>query len=184
MAEDRKERAGQSLATVVIEIANDRNRCHIWPITKQHLRGRWLRANVAGEVMQLGLAMMPDTPGMRIMVDPQRAQATISDPLADPDNELKFAKVEQVYEEAFRTKVGPHRTTVHSLRDEGEPTGTQLKTWLYWMRRAVNAGYAIVHQGELPSLAQIEALPGKTKTECYNSSARARRFREDPEMAA
>lgn len=163
------------IAEVVIEVASPRNQQFMWPLTQVVLRGRWCRANLPGITMQPALEKMPDIPGMRVLCDPSRRIARVFDPLNEPGNQDLLSRCSRVHTECFRVAAGAEQDVELDSLDD-----TAVKSWLYWMRRAVDNGMAIVVHGDLPSMTTIEALPGKTRCGAFDSSARAKRYREDP----
>lgn len=163
---------------IVIQIENQRNQRYLWPPTQDELRGTWSNRNLVGTTMvnSPGLQSLPETPGQRVSINCSSKVCRIYDPiepemLAEINAKLKNDPVRPV-----NVAYGLWPESVHEECDE-----TKLKTWLYYARRAVDAGIAKVVAGDLPSLKEIARLPGKTETEMSNSSADKRRFREDPE---
>lgn len=165
------------MTEVVIEIGGDRCRQVLWPLSKEPLRGAWRRGNLVGTTMHQIMQAMPDLPGQHVSLDAARKVGRIFDPLNDPRMAEVLRKAQAVHKEAFRTEAG----AAEDKRFE-HLTDDEVKTWLYYMRRIVDCGEARVVHGELPTLEQLETLPGRTRTECYNSSSRSRRWREDPEL--
>lgn len=164
------------LTEVVIEIGDHRNRNILWPITQVVLRGRWNRSNLSGTTMAQVMTAMPDLPGMHISCDPSRQQARIFDPLADESNADLLFKAQRIHEQAYRTTAGPEKPILQE-----NMTDTEIKTWLYWMRRFVDNNQARIIHGHLLDQEDIKKLPGKTKCELNNSSIHAKKFREDPD---
>ncbi len=162
------------MASVVIEIASDKNRQYMWPMNMSNLRGRWTRANLIGVTMAPVLASMPDLPGMRIMVDPARSSARIFDPLAEPANAELLERARKVHKEAFRVEAGADRTM-----DFPSLTPDELKSWLHCVRKAVDGRHAEVVHGMLPTAEQIAGLPGKTRTQHFDQSPRSQKYLED-----
>lgn len=164
------------LGEIVIELGDDRNRRFLYAPTGQELRGWWKKANLIGMTMDQRMTQMPDLPGMYVCLDCKRARLRILDPLNAPENKGLLAQAQAVHKEVFRTNAGPETDKTEEGLNE-----TRLKTNLYWMRRLVDSGSARIISGELPTLEQIETLPGMTRAEAWNSSARARKYREEPD---
>jgi hypothetical protein len=164
------------LGEILVEIADERNSNVMWPITKVLLRGRWARVNTLGQTMAQVMQPLPDIPGLHVGVDCARKLSKILDPLNEPRNAELVKKIQAVLKEAFRQVYGPEKDVVQEGLSDGE-----IKSWLYWMRRLVDNGQAVVIKGELPDLKAIRALPGKIAIENYNSSSRAVKFLEDAE---
>lgn len=164
------------LGEIVIEMGDDRNRRFLYAPTGQELRGWWKKANLIGMTMDQRMTQMPDLPGMYVCLDCKRARLRILDPLNAPENKGLLAQAQAVHKDVFRTNAGPETDKVEEGLNE-----TRLKTNLYWMRRLVDSGSARIVSGDLPTLEQIEVLPGMTRAEAWNSSARARKYREEPD---
>jgi len=164
------------LGEIVIEMGDDRNRRFLYPPTGQELRGWWKKANLIGMTMDQRMTQMPDLPGLYVCLDCKRARLRILDPLNAPENKGLLAQAQAVHKEVFRVNAGPETDKVEEGLNE-----TRLKTNLYWMRRLVESGSARIVSGELPTLEQIETMPGMTRAEAWNSSARARKYREEPD---
>ena len=162
------------LGEIVIELGDDRNRRFLYPPTQQELRGAWRKANLIGITMDVRMTQMPDLPGLHVFLDCRKARVRIADPLAAPENKAILQQAQAVHKDVFRTLAGPEADYVEEGLNE-----TKLKTHLFWIRRLVDAGSARVVQGELPDMETIEALPGMTRAEAWNSSARARKYREE-----
>lgn len=179
---------------VVIEIGDDRNRNIMWNPTQDVLRGRWDKDKLrAGELNQK-TEMIPTIPGLRIEIDGRRRVLRIYDPLDSERLASLLAKVKRGVKAAINVDGTPEKE--RRYEDSSE---TEIKTWLWWARRLVEGvplsedeltatvrggPQARVIEGSLPSLAQIERLPGKVQMEHHNSSSKKRRHREDPELVA
>lgn len=161
-------------AEIEIEIADERNRNVMWGPTMQLLRGAWSRANLHSDEMVEELGKMPNIPGMRIRLSIERRVALIYDPLALPHNEELKDKIAAIIFERWRVKQGPEKPTERKNLDADE-----IKTWLYGMRRRLDDNKCRMITGELPTLDVIETLPGRTRIEMFNNSARACRWKED-----
>lgn len=159
---------------IEIELGDDRNRVFAWGPTMEVLRGAWTRKNLKSDELVEEFAKMPDIPGIRIRVVYERKLAVIYDPLALDTNKELCATIAAIIFERFRRKEGPAKECKREAMDADD-----LKTWLYGMRRRVDAGQARVTVGTLPTLAEIDKLPGRTRVEMYNSSSRACKWREE-----
>lgn len=178
---------------VVIEMGDERNRRFLWAPLGVELRGRWSRVNCTGDEMTEQLAMIPDIPGMQIVVNcnGRSRRMEVRDPLNDEKNQDLFEQLRKAVKDAFRTDQVPVKTTVVENADN-----SAVKTWLYYMRRFVNGcpidetqrrrsggPQAFVVRGTLPSLEEIAKLPGKTRIEFGNQSPLAVRYLEDRKAA-
>lgn len=162
------------IGEVVIEIGDSRNRNVLYPPTATQLRGAWKKANLIGITMDVRMTQMPDLPGLYVVLDCKRARLMVVDPLSAPENKSLLVQASAVHKDVFRVPAGPEQDKV-----ENDLNDTRLKTNLYWMRRLVDNGQARVVKGELPAMDDIETLPGYTRAEAWNSSARARKYREE-----
>lgn len=159
---------------IEIELGDDRNRVMSWGPTMEILRGAWSRKNLHSDELVEELAKMPDIPGMRIRVVYERNLAVVYDPLALDTNKELCATIANIIFERFRRKEGPAKESKRESMDNDD-----LKTWLYGMRRRVDAGQARVTAGNLPTLAELDKMPGRVRIEMYNSSSRACKWREE-----
>lgn len=166
-------RAQPAAIEVTIEIASDQNNSVQFPPTMEILRGRWANSNVlVGQSARNELSRMPDIPGIHIQVSVRQRQARLYDPLAEQPDLVR--KINDCYKVIEGKEGGPMKD--RTIKDM---TPDDIKTWLFWMARTVEAGQARVVKGTLPSLAEIADLPGKTRIEQFNQSARKRKFLED-----
>ncbi len=161
-----------------VEVADDNNKQWLCPILNEVLRGRWLRSNCPDQQFTGNLRHMPDTPGIRITVNVVKRAVRVWDPLGDPQNAEIWAKAKAAYKAHFNEEAGVCREIVrHTLND------TDLKTWLYWVRRGIESKSLIVVSGSVPDMEAIRVCPGKTQIEFFNSSQKAIRTLEDKERA-
>lgn len=161
-------------AEIEIEFGDDRNRVMLWGPTQEKLRGHWKRANLNADELVEGLVKMPDLPGQRIMLNAGRRMAVVYDPLALKENAADAERVAAVIYEFYRVKCGPAQAVEKKDMDADD-----IKTWLYLMRRHVDAKKARVTKGTLPTAAELEKLPGRSRVEYFNNSHRACKWREE-----
>jgi hypothetical protein len=164
---------------VEIEVATPQNGNLLWKPTARVLRGRFDKANIPYSQLPEHFAQWPVLPGLYIRIDARRRTAEIVDPMSLPEHAelLKRFNFLQKGQSAFRVESGPEEPQ----RFEGM-TDTQLKTWLYNARRAVDASFAVVRSGNLPTLEEIARLPGKTAMAQFETAIRGKaRFYEDAE---
>ena len=162
------------LGEVTIEFGDIRNRNKMFPPTRERYRGHWLRQYMTSDEMTEALANMPDLPGMRLLFNPSEGRAVAFDPLLLPENENILRTAERVHKEVFHVDATAQKPVEYKDLDE-----TDIKSWLYWMRRMVDNKDARIVTGTLPTLPEIARLAGKTQMEAWNSSARACKFREE-----
>lgn len=161
-------------AEIEIEFGDARNRVMLWGPTQEKLRGHWLRANLNGDELVEPFVKMPDMPGQRVVLNYGRRVAVIYDPLGLKENADAAARISAIIYEHYRVKSGPAGAVERKEMDADD-----LKTWLYGMSRAVEGKKAKVTKGSLPTLAEVETLPGRTRMEYFNNSYRACRFKEE-----
>lgn len=186
---ERVEDHGYWTGRIVIEIATPRNGNVMWGGNETILRGAWRRANLIADERVEALESMPDIPGMRIEIDTIKRRLRIFDPLSLPEFAETLMRARFHFKELFKQDAQPVQEVVNN-----RPSDTQIKTWLYWARRFVEGtdeirdpktrllvtkAKADLIDGRLPTYEQIEALPGKTQIDFYNSNQRGKRFKED-----
>lgn len=181
MAEEKKRGAPDAgapaptiSAEIEVEFGDDRNRVFMWGPTMQKLRGFWSRRNLHSDEMVEELGKMPDIPGMRIRLSVERKMAVVYDPLSLPANKEVCETVQRIIFDRWRERQGPEATTERKEMDADD-----VKTWLYGMRRRYDDGKCRVITGELPTMATIQAMPGRIRIEMFNNSARACRWMEE-----
>jgi len=163
----------------VIEITDKRNSNRLWPPTQKMLRGAWLHDNVRDMTIDVegqaaAMRNLRDIPGHCVYVSFPKGTAKIWDPLSDPNNADLLASIARTVEAAFGTKCGPDKPESYADMDDDA-----LKTWAYWARRFLDASHAVVRKGSVPTMAEIDALPGKVlrgndnETNAYRPMTRA-----------
>ena len=144
-----------------IELGDRLNSNHIWPINKKTLRGAWKNDNARHlaldtEGRYAAMRQMRDIPGTHIHVNTQRRTARIYDPLGEPSNKELLAHHVRIQEQTEGKKCGPDKVDLYS-----ELTAEEIKTWLYWCRRKLDAQQACEVNGTVPAMGEILAMPGK-----------------------
>lgn len=163
---------------VTIEISCPRNRSLVFQPTKTILRGRWRRSELFGnELGSEGMDRLPDPiPGLRITLDGRRKTARIFDPLEGEPELLK-----RVSDAIYAMESIRHKVTFEKAVERKDMNETDIKTWLHWMRRALDQNFAFVVSGSLPTEEQIKALPGKTRCCAFSNDRKGRKFKEETE---
>jgi hypothetical protein len=159
---------------VVIEFGDSRNRQISFAPTAGVYRGTWSKGNLVPDEMTELIQKIPDFPGVRAAIDPARRSGMVFDPMALPENKELLGQVQRRIKEVFGADQGPERELVVSDLDD-----TDVKTWLYWMRRLADNKQARVVSGVLPTMEEIRRLPGKRRMEAFNTSSRACKFEEE-----
>jgi hypothetical protein len=150
------------MPSYTIESASAKNRRHLFAPLGQTLRGRWTIAATAGLATSSALATLhanaPEIPGIHVTLDTDKRSARVWDPLKETaDGRAIWARIEPVLQQnptdLPQGKPWPETTRENlSVND--------LKTWLFCMRSAVDAGHARMVGTPLPSLEEIRAMPG------------------------
>ncbi len=184
MADDKKDSKATAVAApaapvispeIEVEFGDERNRQFAWgPGGQIMLRGAWSKVNLRSDELVEFIATMPNIPGQRVRVCYGRKMAVIYDPLALEKNREECEKLQAIIEKCWGRKEGPVKEVVKQDMDSDD-----LKTWLYWMRRFVDNGKARVITGDLPTIRDIQALPGRTRMSMYDNSSRACRWQEE-----
>lgn len=183
MADDRKQQqGGTATATLqapvakpfmfLIEVATNHNNSILWPVNQRKLRGRWDRDKFPrGSVTDDEFSKMPNPiPGMYIEVDSAKRMARIFDILGDENPKVQsiLKRIEEVIKAsgvADRARIGPDKTETLTKLDDNE-----LKTWAYYARRFLDNRCVEIKKGAVPTMEEIEALPGLTRREIFDQS--------------
>lgn len=173
------------MAWIVIEIADGCNRSVLFHPNQMKLRGRWDSQNVSYKRPHAALAKLPPIiPGIQVRVDIQKKLTSIADPLSLPENAYIIAAIKDARQEVSGISPGSEPWPTINRKDCAD---SEIKTWLYWMRRLVDEGQAIIigSDDSLPTLEQLEALKGDIHISQFNVLAtRPYRKGEENEPAA
>lgn len=169
MSADNKEVKESNTEAVCIELAGSKNENFLNPVTKEVLRGRWDRKNVAGFAIE-NLADLPDIPGLCIVVNYIKRRIRIFDPLAGEVNAASLALIKKVWKTIFKTDLHPYTAKVYTDCDNNT-----LKTISMWLRRHIDAGDAKVVNGRLPSFDEINKMEGHFNINTFDSSAESKK---------
>ncbi len=184
-AEAKENPAGgfASIGEIVIEVGDNHNRNPVFAPTQTFLRGRFLKSNLHHSVFNEYVENLPDLPGHRILIDPRRRYGLIFDPLSRDEFRAQLQDAQKRLRGQSVSTAGPVNVTYGPDQDYKfeRMKDSEIKTWIFYMRRLVDAQSAWVVSGNLPQLEEIKSLPGKTRIEIFNSSAKARKFFEDPD---
>lgn len=145
----------------IIEMGDKKNRTFLNPITQQKMRGRWTRDNhremdIDHDGQYAPLRQLPDLPGISIHVNTGAKRVRVFDPLGEPGNADLLEQVKKIVKLAMKKDGREEKTTVYEDCNEDE-----LKSWLYWARRFVDARQCEVVSGRVPEMKEIMSLPGK-----------------------
>jgi hypothetical protein len=130
-----------------IEIDNARNGgLHFLPLGRD-LRGRYDPARDPEVNARLLLADYPHgVPGQRLGFDPDTGAAYVADALHDAEHK------------ALREKLARKGFALPPEKEELAVQPDDRPSWVYWMRRAVEAGHARLTRGKFP-----DRIEGKVK---------------------
>lgn len=160
----------------VIEIADSRNGSVLWPITQSMLRGKWAQANIPAASMPEKLQGFPDMPGIHIAIDSRRRAGTVFDLLSRKSHESLLKEINDKHERIWGCKCQPDKDI--NLRNM---TDDQIKNWFYWIRRMLDSKQCVCVEGTVPSMTQIEAMPGKYSTNQFDASVHVKKdFEKSP----
>lgn len=163
----------------VAEVASARNNSLHHGATGQLLRGRWTASHVARNSMHAALAAIseiPVIPGIRIVIDCENRVCRLEDPLGTTDEGRAIWKQVKTVLDHYKGMLGPDGMQPMETKVYPNATDDELKNWLYWLRREVDAGYveflpALSTVKELPPLDKIRALPGRRVRSPFDSRA-------------
>jgi len=166
------------MPVVTVEIADECNRSVMFHPLQQKLRGRWDSQNVSYKRAHQALARLPNViPGIQIIVDTNRKTRGYFDPLSKPEHAGTIDLLKQAKEEISGITPGCNPWPAVKFDNSSD---SDIKTWLYWMRRLVDNGQAILigDPASLPSMEEIESLKGDVFVGQFNTLA-TRRFKKD-----
>lgn len=160
-----------------VEACCERNRNPMFEPTGVILRGAWRRSELRGAENIDELGKFPDIPGLQITIDPVRKTAVVEDPLShwSPQEMDALNQAASAIPGFARVKFKIEPSDVRDKMSDND-----VKTWCYWVWRMVDAGDAKVVKGSLPSVADIEALPGKIRVGHQNQDG-WQRFKGEPD---
>jgi hypothetical protein len=145
----------------VLEVSDNLNSNRDWPPTQRKLRGAWRHENTRNFALDTDgifavLRQMRDIPGMHIRVNTKRKIAEVIDPLADPAKKDLLQNIQSVYEKAWGKKCCPEKPDRYD-----DMSADEIKTWIYWSRRFLDAQQCVLVSGSVPEMKEIFDMPGK-----------------------
>lgn len=169
------------MAKYSIEINGPRCESVIFNPTGMRVRGRWEFAKNAhrdkAEVLKTLAFDVPAIPGKVIALDVEEKKGRIVDPLSTGEGAKILAKVNEVFKDhgTVMEQGLAHPAEDHVLTVDG------VKDWLFWMRRLVDAGLAVVtsQSPELPPIDEIRAMPGRRLADPLNSNQQSLKAPDD-----
>jgi len=161
------------MAQYIVEIAAPRNRNVRFGPTLERLRGRWSHTVTGGRSVHESLSRLhmvaPEIPGIYLSLDTKIREAKRYDPLRETEEGRRlWVQIEEVcdlYHEYFGRRK-PWDTAVYPNMHAND-----MKTWLFEMRKLVDAGLARPVSGSdpLPDLDKIRQLPGGRMTNFWTN---------------
>jgi hypothetical protein len=132
------------MATITIEVANAGNRALLFKPTQTRVRGAIDFVSTRDpELYRLGMDFDGKTiPGQRITLDTEKGEGLIYDP-------LKAAPCAEIAAKIVAKLASPIGGGGVKIAEPKKFDKVHAATWLYHMRRAVEAGHAVVVQGDL-----------------------------------
>ncbi len=143
---------GNEMPTIIVEVANPGNRALLFKPTQTQVRGALDFGSTGDpELYRLGMDFGGKRiPGQQIVLNTATGEGAIFDPLAAEGNEKLAAKL-------VAKLSGPLNGGGVKIAEPKKFGKVHPATWLYHMRRAVEAGYATVVQGDIN--APVEGEP-------------------------
>lgn len=121
------------------------------------VRGRWELAKLGERIVDDRLKNVPQViPGIVIIVDFAARKIAFTDPLSWKSNAALLKELQKVMKEFSGVDQGPEKELSYAPL-----TADQMKTWLYWLRRHLDARQLKVHRGTVPEMSEIMRLPGR-----------------------
>jgi hypothetical protein len=183
--ERRQNREDSFQASFVVEFA-DKNSSNFTittpPLQGVDIRGRWDTSRMAQReqgMRDLGTAatrIPSPIPGARLAVDIRRAKATLFDPLQTTKEGREVLERYNAVAKgipALRKDCKPFETLQYQLDED------QLKTLLYELLRKMDSGCLDIVEGSLPTLQELEKIPGHELYDPGNNSEDKPRYKKD-----
>ena len=120
-----------------IELDGPHNEClHFRPLARS-LRGKFdLNRCCEPQARMMTTRFPKPIPGLKLGIDTDTAQGYLIDPLHDAEHAPTREQIE-----GMGLKIGKRRETFDSVH---------VSTWLFWMQRAVQGGWATLVEGKFP----------------------------------
>ena len=169
MAEATEERSGR-VGLFTVEFGDPNNRTCVVNCLRLKVRGSWSLAKLharpeGGRDVGSAMTAMPDIPGLRMTVLPRDKKAILFDPLEEDSERLR--RINSISERARAIFRGAPWTFVdrseHTLNDD------TLKTLVMELVRKVESKCCHVVDGKLPTIEQVEGMPGRLLFDPWNN---------------
>lgn len=170
MAEKEAPKQTTSMVKFVVEVDSPRNAKLQWTPDGRTLRGRWDPKRVNGSASESSFQRMPILPGLYIVMDGPRRVLRFADPLNDPKNADRLKLAQETVQNTFGERHGPEvDVEVKNLTDD------EIKTACYWVRRYLDDQKVTVREGAVPTIAEVDAMPGDITIQDFNAPGMAKK---------
>jgi hypothetical protein len=174
-----KLRSGTDVKFVIEIDTGDTNGSVYCAITKKLMRGRFEMRRLKNKVPDDRFANCPDIPGMMIAFDGRNLRVEVRDPLAEKTN-AQVLKEAQAAVQAMgwgKPEPVPPRTFTNL-------TENRAKDWVYWARRYIDGGQARQVAGYVPTMAEIEAMPGAVERNAHDTNPNREKYPDTSNVPA
>ncbi len=154
-----------------VEFSTKTNENVVCPLTKKTLRGRWSNANLRGRTADNAIASMPDIPGIMVVFDGAKRIVEYRDPLAEESAVQLLKTIRGICKECRILQPDPDKK-----RSFPELTLDRMKQYCYWARRWTDGEQVVLTAGAVPTMAEVDLLPGRVELELFNVNAARQRF--------
>ena len=166
---------GTTVAEFTVEFGDAKNRSVVIKTIRQTVRGhfslrKFYDTDQGGRDVGPSMQRVPDIPGLFMTVSPKDDKATIYDPWEKkPEMWEKLNAALRTAHAARSGKYGPVERSEMNLSKD------QIKTLcLELLKKVVDGGSARVVKGTMPTLKQIQAMPGRELNDPMNSGRKPR----------
>ena len=139
------------------------------------VRGRFDLAKLGERIMDDRLKGLPTViPGILFSFNGANRKIGFHDPLSFPKNQ----PLRKAVGDAIKTYTGQDQSPEKTV-EFGDLLDDDLKNWLYWMRRHLDAKQIVVHKGTIPEMRVIDKLPGRVRHQPINKDPKAEFVKPD-----
>lgn len=160
---------------IIIEVATPKNQNFIFgPLRGVRIRGRWDFHKIAGRFSHDSMKALNKVtsiiPGECLGVDVTSQRCRLFDPLRETTKGRalweKLSPIIAGYQSHFECGTSLREPIVRE-----QCNADTIKTWLYYMRRAVDSGCAMQFgNNSLPSLEDIKAMQGRRESGLFSNT--------------
>jgi hypothetical protein len=139
------------------------------------VRGRFDLAKLGERIMDDRLKGLPTViPGILFSFNGAARKIGFHDPLAFPKNQA----LRKAVGDAIKNYTGQDQSP-EKVVEYAELSDDDLKNWLYWMRRHLDAKQIVVHKGAVPDMKVIEKMPGRVRHQPMDKNPKAEFVKPD-----